>query len=738
MPRVLERSDLSAAARSAPVDAAPPAEPVSATEAIAGWQRASSEVVTSALRVVALAADAEICCLLWPDPAQADAGALRAIDVGPTPSTDDERQSWMRDAQSADAADPSAISSIAVAPVRGPSGEITGCVAMRARADASAARAGRTRKLAREASRHLQQLLSSSHAHTARSSAYEALVEIGTQIQAVEVKSDAIFALIVERAGELLRSDVAWLAMVDRTGDRLRMKVTSGTTTPDFMRMEVLVGTGIGGVALKQRRPVAVRDSTVYRNGMPRSVHRALDDEGVISILCAPLLKDGRMLGALYVGSRTPRDFGEEEAVLLSALAAQAAVTIENARLYVELSEKNDALERAFTVHRMLTDASLAGVGLERLTLQLAQVADRDLVLELAGVAPRTMRYPRHPAATAPIPVAAGDLDHEPAGEPIEIMAGETRLGSLFPLGGSELSALQRKALEHGATVIALELVKEKAALEVEWRLQGELLEELLREGGDPSADVLARAERFGVDVSQPHRVAAMQPLDGTSPEELLEFVRRSLRFRGGIEGLVAQRGELVIAAFGEGGDNCERRRPRARETIEALQQRSSRTGLAFACGLSDARTNLGIALREARGALALAARRAGRGTLVTYDDLGALRFMIDAPDTSEMVAMVTDVLGALAAHDERRNSELLLTLRAYLDTGGHHPKTAERCHIHVSTLKYRLSRIAELVGRPITDPRVRFELSLAYEVLDVLDVIGSVPFGPGVRRRPT
>jgi DNA-binding PucR family transcriptional regulator len=731
MPRIVERPNGPVAVGAAPIDAEPPAEPVARTETIAGWERCSSEIVGSMLRVVALASDADVCCLAWTDPAS---GAVQAVDVSPTATTEHERTGWIRVARTHDVdGDVSAgADAIAIAPLRGPSGEIMGCVALRSREHAVAGPRGLTRTLARAAARHLEQLLSSSQAHTARSSAYEALVEIGTQIQAEEVNSDAIFALIVERAGQLLRSDVAWLAMVDDTGERLRMKVAAGTSTPDFMRMEVRVGTGIGGVALKQRRPVAVRDSTVYRNGMPRSVHRALDDEGVISILCAPLLKDGRMLGALYVGSRTVRDFSEEEAVLLSALAAQAAVTIENARLYLELTEKNDALERAFTVHRMLTDASLAGVGLERLTLQLAQIVDRDLVLELHGVASRCSRYPRHPAASAPVPVADGDLEHEAAGDPIDITAGGARLGALRPLGGSDLTALQRKALEHGATVIALELVKEKAALEVEWRLQGELLEELLREGSDPSVEVRDRAERFGVDISRPHRIAAMQPMDGTTPAELLEFVRRALRVRGGIEGLVAQRGELVVAAFGEG------ERTDARDLIASLHERSPRAGVAFSCGLSDARTDLGIALREARGALSLAAQRGRRGQLVTYDDLGSLRFMIDAPETSEMVAMVNDVLGSLAEHDARRNSELLLTLRAYLETGGHHPRTAERCHIHVSTLKYRLSRIAALLDRPVTDPRVRFELSLAYEVLDVLEVIGSVPFPGGVRSRPS
>jgi DNA-binding PucR family transcriptional regulator len=160
--------------------------------------------------------------------------------------------------------------------------------------------------------------------------------------------------------------------------------------------------------------------------------------------------------------------------------------------------------------------------------------------------------------------------------------------------------------------------------------------------------------------------------------------------------------------------------------------QRSARlAGVPFNGGVSSPRLDLRIALREAEGALAmvLSSREGGGEALAGYEDLGPLRFLLDAPDTSEMRAMVQDVLGPLAEHDARRQSELLHTLRVYLECGGHHATTAERCHIHVSTLKYRLSRIAAILDRPLSDPATRFELRLALEVLGVLEAVGAVPF---------
>jgi DNA-binding PucR family transcriptional regulator/putative methionine-R-sulfoxide reductase with GAF domain len=680
---------------------------------VAGWDRCDAAVVLSALRLAAEATAADVCCLVWSD----TEGRLRVLTPHATSATDAEQRGWLDAARSADDGAAVADEGIRVAAIRSPDGRTAGALVVRS--------AIATGELVLAAARHLELLLASSEAHTERSTAYEALFEIGTQIQAHEVHADTIFALIVERARGLLRTDVAWLAMVDDERRRLGMKVAVGTTTPDFMRMQVRVGTGIGGIALKERRPVAVHDSRIYDNGMPRSVHRALDDEGVRSILCAPMLRDDGMLGALYVGTRSPRRFSEEEASLMWALAAQAAVTIENARLYQELAEKNESVERAFAIHRHLTDASLAGVGLDRIALELARLVERDLVLALADGPGRWARYPRHPAAHAPAELGGPPPEVSGRDPDLEIVGGAAKLGTLFALGDDPLSALQRKALEHGATVIALELVKEQAALEVEWRLQGELLEELLRcEAPFPEA-VRRRAERFAVELEAPHRVAVLQASTTVTTSRMLDVVRTTLRHRGQLDALVAQRGERVLVALADGVPGGPL------QMLAELQRRARLAKAPFVAGLSSARRDFRIALREAEGALALALSSPSKEPerITRYEDLGPLRFMLDSPNANEMVALVQDVLGPLAEHDARRRSDLLFTLRAYLSCGGHHPTTAERCHIHTSTLKYRLSRIAAILDRSLNDPRARFELSLALEVLDVLEVLGAAPF---------
>jgi len=466
---------------------------------------------------------------------------------------------------------------------------------------------------------------------------YDALIEIATQIHAEEFNADAVLRLVVDRARELLATDLAWLALAE--GDHVRVRIAAGATTPGIGRMEVALGTGIGGIALREGRTVIVGDQALYGNGMPSTVHEALEAEGVVSVMCAPMLRDGQMVGALYVASREATVFDDTAIALLTALAGQAAIAIVNARLYGTLSEKACMLERSLAMHRRLNAASLSG-GPDATAAELARLIGR------------------------PVSVVRGD------GGPLAI-EGDT----------AELSELERNALEHAATVVALQL-------EAEWRVRGDLLEELLR--GEDSDGLRARAERLGVDLDVDRAVAVIEGAGDV---------------RSGPGTLMCRRGDAIVLALD--GD--------AETAVRAVLGH----GVA---GLSSPRRDLAAALREAEAALRLAREVGG---LVTHRQLGPLRFLLDAPDTTQSESLVREVLGPLAAYDARRRGALLETVRAYVRCGGHHATTAQRCHIHPSTLKYRLARAADILGRPLAHPQARFELSLAFAVHEMLSSRG-------------
>ncbi|NUP02423.1 MAG: PucR family transcriptional regulator [Nonomuraea sp.] len=99
----------------------------------------------------------------------------------------------------------------------------------------------------------------------------------------------------------------------------------------------------------------------------------------------------------------------------------------------------------------------------------------------------------------------------------------------------------------------------------------------------------------------------------------------------------------------------------------------------------------------------------------------GAVRFaelagqgLLGLLDAETLRAFSATLLAPLTAYGSR--ADLVESLRAYLDSNGHWDAAAQRLGIHRHTLRYRMRRVAELLGRDLDDPGVRAELWLALE----------------------
>ena len=71
------------------------------------------------------------------------------------------------------------------------------------------------------------------------------------------------------------------------------------------------------------------------------------------------------------------------------------------------------------------------------------------------------------------------------------------------------------------------------------------------------------------------------------------------------------------------------------------------------------------------------------------------------------------DVIEAIRGHDAGHQTDFIITLRAYLDTGGNIAHTATRLHVHGNTIRYRIARLAEDFGVDLEKPAARLWLWL-------------------------
>src|SRR3989442_4864576 len=170
----------------------------------------------------------------------------------------------------------------------------------------------------------------------------QTLYEIGQEIGA-QVALGPTLQLIVDRARDLLRAEASRLALRQPGSDTFAIRARSRSVTDSFAVMRFRPGEGFTGRVILTGAPMIVKD---YRQEYPDSPFlAAVEEAGVRSLIAVPLKARGALIGVLAVDSHAPHAFREEDQQLLSALADQASIAIENAQLYEQVKRHAEELE---------------------------------------------------------------------------------------------------------------------------------------------------------------------------------------------------------------------------------------------------------------------------------------------------------------------------------------------------------------------------------------------------------
>jgi signal transduction histidine kinase len=149
---------------------------------------------------------------------------------------------------------------------------------------------------------------------------------------------DQLLELILEKITDLLQADRATLYLLDEARGELVSRIAVG----DAIRsVRMRVGEGIAGMVARTGRTIRVRDA--YRDKRFTRDSDELPGYRTQSILAAPMKNHlGRIIGVVHVlNKKSRRDFSAGDEALLNAFATEAAVSIDNSRLFLSVVQKN-------------------------------------------------------------------------------------------------------------------------------------------------------------------------------------------------------------------------------------------------------------------------------------------------------------------------------------------------------------------------------------------------------------
>ena len=151
-----------------------------------------------------------------------------------------------------------------------------------------------------------------------------------------ELGLEALLAELLDRAKEALGADTAAILILDEDGADLVARAARGLEEEVEQGVRIPLGAGFAGRIAAERVPIFIADVD-----HADVLNPILREKGVRSLLGAPLIVEGRVIGVIHVGTLQPRQFDDDDVALLQLAAGRAAPAIERARLFEALGQEH-------------------------------------------------------------------------------------------------------------------------------------------------------------------------------------------------------------------------------------------------------------------------------------------------------------------------------------------------------------------------------------------------------------
>ncbi|EGO65247.1 PucR family transcriptional regulator [Acetonema longum] len=452
-----------------------------------------------------------------------------------------------------------------------------------------------------------------------------------------------------------------------------------------------------------------------------------------------------------FVGSPPPEmmKLADELAIpLLDVPDGVSFLDITHPVMTAIVNRQAEKLAYSEKVHRRLTQLALEQHGLPPVAVELAQLLERPVMMADdsfkliaasdatseawgAGISVKLKKQPdSYYVQTAGICCDVFPVDVQ-----------TRRYGYILVVRPAEpdmLTDMQNVAVEHAVTVAALQLAREEAVREARHSTNRDFLEDLIA-GAIPNREMaITRGEAMGLRLDEPYYIMVAD-IDGftgvLAKQQKSECMARQMK--GELLRLVEQAAAVwqrrtmivsrsdsvvIILSVGQKG-SCDWRK-RLAAFADGIQGRVRQRWSEITLTIGISRLGSDILdfsgnYHHVRDMIRIVRKLYGRGRTVFWDDMEIYNLL--SGDRKQLEIFYRGTLGGIDRPDIKNRQDLLETLEIYLECQGNVVAAAEKLFIHRNTLRYRLERLQELLGRDWDNPDYRFTLWMALKARNLL-----------------
>ncbi len=207
-----------------------------------------------------------------------------------------------------------------------------------------------------------------------RATQLEQLQTVTTAISAEPSNLERVSHLIVKSLSDIFHKASCAIRLYDSTTDQFRPQIATGVMEEWIDRLPRPDGTSCYVVRTKLPRYLEGNDVATPSDGGP-AVREDISALGMKSVAYLPLISGGDVVGVLYVNLTVPHHFSDNDKLLLELFADQAAIAIENARLYQNLERRIRELEVLTEIGRTVSSLGIDEI-LEEIHTQAGKLMD--------------------------------------------------------------------------------------------------------------------------------------------------------------------------------------------------------------------------------------------------------------------------------------------------------------------------------------------------------------------------
>ncbi|MFA6349900.1 MAG: GAF domain-containing protein [Candidatus Omnitrophota bacterium] len=160
---------------------------------------------------------------------------------------------------------------------------------------------------------------------------------------------DELLRLIVQVTAEVMNSKISSLMLLDPDKKELVVRATQSISEAYNKKANIKLGDGIAGKVASTNKPIVVLDVRKDERYVSRDIAKK---ESLVSLASVPMAVKGKIIGVLNCYTSKKHEFTKQEIQVLTALASQAAVAIENAELDLKVRSAEEALATRKVVER--------------------------------------------------------------------------------------------------------------------------------------------------------------------------------------------------------------------------------------------------------------------------------------------------------------------------------------------------------------------------------------------------